>query len=161
MLISLIDRNDETGPEKQISRINSPYWTLPTGVELGSSPKSNHLSHSSKGMILRLRDTRFTERRKIATQFLQPERRKSENWKHDSRWNSDSHHILAFAIERKQGELDLFPLLTKDDEDYVVYLSGKSLMDINEKKGWTCWGKPSDGRSYNRLPLTRLEVAFP
>ena len=85
MLISLIDRNDETGPEKQISRINSPYWTLPTGVELGSSPKSNHLSHSSKGMTLRLRDTQFTERRKIATQFLQPERRKSENRKHDSR----------------------------------------------------------------------------
>ena len=53
MLISLIDRNDETGSEKQISRINSPYWTLPTGVELGSSPKSNHLSHSSKGMFLR------------------------------------------------------------------------------------------------------------
>ena len=85
MLISLIDRNDETGPEKQISRINSPYWTLPTGVDFGSSPKSNHFSHSSKGMILRLRDTQFTERRKIATQFLQPERRKSENRKHHSR----------------------------------------------------------------------------
>ncbi|MBT7522496.1 MAG: hypothetical protein HN646_09510 [Nitrospina sp.] len=28
-----------------------------------------------------------------------------------------------------------FPLLTKDDEDYVVYLSRKSPMDINEKKG--------------------------
>ena len=107
MLISLIDRNDETGSEKQISRINSPYWTLLTGVELVLSPKSNHLSHSSKGMTLRLRDTQFTERRKIATQFLQPERRKSENRKHDSRWNSDSHHILAIAIERKQGELDL------------------------------------------------------
>ena len=71
MLISLIDRNDETGSEKQISTINSPYWTLPTGVELGSSPKSTDLSHSIKGMILRLRDTRFSERRKIATQFLQ------------------------------------------------------------------------------------------
>jgi len=112
-------------------------------------------------------DTRFTERRKIATQFLQPERRKSENRKHDSRWNPDSHHILVIAIERKQGELDLwkngdrvtvipktqtplirpqeggqstaenqknrFPLLTKDDEDYVVHLSGKSPTDINEK----------------------------
>ena len=107
MLISLIDRNDETGPEKQISRINSPYWTLPTGVELGSSPNSNHLSHSNKSMILRLRDTRFTERRKTTTQFLQPERRKSKNRKHDSKWNSDSHHILDIAIERKQGELDL------------------------------------------------------
>ena len=85
MLISLIDRNDETGPEKQISRINSPYWNLLTGVEFVLSPKSNHLSHSSKGMTLRLRDTQFTERRKIATQFLQPERRKSENRKHDSR----------------------------------------------------------------------------
>ena len=72
MLISLIDRNDQTGLEKQISRINSPYWTLPIGVELGSSPKSTDLSHSSKGMILRFRDTRFTERRKIATQFLKP-----------------------------------------------------------------------------------------
>ena len=85
MLISPIDRNDETGPEKQISRINSPYWSLPAGVGLGSSPQSTHLSHSSEGMILRVRDTRLTERRKIASQFLQPERRKSENRKHDSR----------------------------------------------------------------------------
>ena len=111
----------------------------------------------------------MTERRKIASKFLQPERRKSENRKHDSRWNSDSHYILVIAIERKQGELDLwkngdrvmvfppiqvaltrsqeggqptaenqknkFSLLTKDDEDYVVYLSRKSPMDINEKKG--------------------------
>ena len=166
MLISPIDRNDETGPEKQISRINSPYWTLPTGVGLGSSPQSTHLSHSSEGMILRVRDTRLSERRKIASQFSQQERRKSENRKHDSRWNSESHHILVIAIERKQGELDLwkngdrvtvvpkiqtpltrpqegeqptaenqknrFPLLTKDDEDYVVHLSGKSPTDINE-----------------------------
>ena len=81
MLISLIDRNDETGSEKQISRINSPYWTLLTGVELVLSPKSTDLSYSSKGMTLRLRDTQFTERRKIATQFLQPNvvKAKTEN----------------------------------------------------------------------------------
>ena len=85
MLTSPIDRNDETGPEKQISRINSAYWTLPTRVRLDSSPKSTRLPHSSEGMILRVRDTRLTERRKIASQFLQPERRKSENRKHDSR----------------------------------------------------------------------------
>jgi hypothetical protein len=169
MLISPIDRNDETGPEKQISRINSPYWTLPTGVGLGSSPKSTHLSHSSEGMILRVRDTRLSERRKISSQFLQLERRISENRKHDSRWNPDSHHILVIAIERQPGQPDLwrngdrvtvvpqiqtpltrpqeggqptaenqknrFPLLTKDNEDYVVHLSGKSPRDINEKKG--------------------------
>jgi hypothetical protein len=29
MLISLIDRNDETGPEKQISRINFPIGLFP------------------------------------------------------------------------------------------------------------------------------------
>jgi hypothetical protein len=167
MLTSPIDRNDETGPEKQISRINSAYWTLPTRVRLDSSPKSTRLPHSSEGMILRVRDTRLMERRKIASQILQPERRKSENRKHDSRWDSDSHHILVIAIERKPGELDLwkngdrvtvvpktqtlltrpqegeqatpenqknrFPLLMKDDEDYVVHLSGKSPMDINKK----------------------------
>jgi hypothetical protein len=48
------------------------------------------------------------ERRKIASQFLKPERRKSQNRKHNSRWNSDSQHILVIAIERKQGELDLW-----------------------------------------------------
>ncbi|MFT4577702.1 MAG: hypothetical protein ACI9UO_000521 [Nitrospinales bacterium] len=167
MLISPIDRNDETGPEKQISRINSLYWTLPTGVGLGTSPKVTRLSSSSEGMVLRVRDTRLMERRRIASQFLQPERRKTKNRKHDSRWNPDSHHILVIAIERQPGQPDLWkngdrvtvvpqtqkpltrpqeggqstaesqknrlPLFTKDDEDYVVHLSGKSPTDTNEK----------------------------
>ncbi len=108
MLIPPIDRNDETGLEKQISRINFPYWTLPTDVGLGSSPESTRLSHSSEGMVLRLRDTRLMERRKVASQFLQPERRKSENRKYDSRWNPDCHHILVIAIVRQPGQPDLW-----------------------------------------------------
>jgi hypothetical protein len=166
MLISPIDRNDESGPEQQISRINSSYWTLPMSVKLGSSPNSIRSVHSSEGMILRVRDTRLMERRKIISKFMESERRKSENRKYDSRWNPDSHHVLVIAIERQPGQSDLwrngdrvtvipkthaslprpqenvppvagtpenkFSLLTKNDEDYVVHLSGKSPTDINE-----------------------------
>ena len=32
-----------------------------------------------------------------------------------------------------ENQKNKFSLLTKDDEDYVVYLSGKSPTDINEK----------------------------
>ena len=107
MLISPIDRNNESESEKQVSRINSPFWTLPTGVGGLGPPQSIRTSHSSEGIVLRARDTRLMERRKLAAVIVEPERRKMENRKHDSRWNSDSHHILAIAIERKQGELDL------------------------------------------------------
>jgi hypothetical protein len=165
MLISPIDRNKEPDPEKQISRINSPYWTLPINGGLGS-PQRVKAPHSSEGMILRVRDTRLRERRKNLLKKLEPERRKGDNRKHDFRWNSDSHHILVIAIERQPGEPEIwkngdrvnvvpkvltplprpqenappaaevsenqFSLLTKDDEDYVVHLSGKSPTDINE-----------------------------
>lgn len=168
MLISPIDRNKEPDPEKQVSRINSPYWTLPINGGLGS-PRRVKTTHSSEGIILRVRDTRLGERRKIILKNLELERRKSENRKHDFRWNADSHHILVIAIERKPGEPevwengdrvtvvpktfaslprpqenvppvaeaqeDKFSLLTKDDEDYVVHLSGKSPTDINENIG--------------------------
>ena len=165
MLISPIDRNKEPDPEKKINRINSPYWTLPINGGLGS-PRRVKTPHSSEGMILRVRDTRLMERRKDLLKNLELDRRKSENRKHDFRWNSDSHHILVIAIERKLGEPEFwkngdrvnvvpktlaplprphenvrpitgtqenqFSLLTKDDEDYVVHLSGKSPTDINE-----------------------------
>ena len=168
MLISPIDRNKEPDPEKQVSRINSPYWILPVNGGLGS-PRRIKASHSSEGMILRVRDTRLRERRKKSLNKLEPERRKGENRKHDFRWNSDSHHILVIAIERQSGEPELwkngdrvtvvpknfgplprpqenvhpvaeatenkFSLLTKDDEDYVVHLSGKNPTDINENNG--------------------------
>ena len=48
------------------------------------------------------------ERRKVASQLLQPERRKSENRKYDSRWNPDCHHILVIAIVRQPGQPDLW-----------------------------------------------------
>jgi hypothetical protein len=116
-----------------------------------------------------VRDTRLRERRKNHLKNVELERRKSENRKHDFRWNSDSHHILVIAIERQPGEPEFwkngdrvnvvpitlgplprpqenvsavaeeqekqFSLLTKDDEDYVVHLSGKSPTDINEMSG--------------------------
>ncbi len=168
MLISPIDRNKEPDPEKQVSRINSPYWTLPINGGLGT-PRRGKVPHPSEGIILRVRDTRLRERRKISSKKLELERRKSENRKHDSRWNSNSHHILVIAIERQPGEPEFwkngdrvtvvpktlaplprpqenihlvdgtqenqFSLLTTDDEDYVVHLSGKSPTDINETSG--------------------------
>jgi hypothetical protein len=161
MLISPIDRNKGSEPEKQVSRINSTYWTLPINGGLGSSKRARP-SHPSEGIILRVRDTRLMERRKIASGLMEPERRKMENRKYDSRWNPVSHHILVIAIERKAGEPEPWrngdqvsvvpkaqnvvpqpdmhsssgtkenkpPLLVKDEEDYVVHLSGKSPKEI-------------------------------
>jgi hypothetical protein len=153
MLISPIDRNNESELEKQVSRINSPYWTLPINGGLGSP--STKSPHTSEGIILRARDTRLKERRKNPSSFenVKQERRQRNNRKHDPRWNSASHHILVIALERKAGapelwkagdrvsvvsktgrtatliptvpntQKDKLPLLTKDSEDYVVHLS--------------------------------------
>lgn len=161
MQISPLDRNNESGPEKQVSRINSPYWTLPINGGLGR-PQRSHSPQSTEGVVLRVRDTRMRERRKNFSKFREIERRQGENRKHDTRWNTESHHILVIAIERKAGEPELWkngdrvsvvpvartplqrpqenilssddieinksPLLIKDDENYVVHLSGKRIV---------------------------------
>ena len=156
MLISPIDRNKEPEPEKHISKINSPYWTMPSNVGHGTSQKFNP-SHSSEGIILRVRDTRLMERRKHHSPPENPEqeRRKRNNRKHVE--DPDNHHILVIALERKAGEPAPWkagdrvsvvskprtttppsesnaqpekgkpPLLTKDEGDYVLHLSKDSL----------------------------------
>ncbi|MBT3183852.1 MAG: hypothetical protein HOI59_06670 [Nitrospina sp.] len=103
MLSAPIDRNKEPEPEKQVSRINSPYWTLPTNGGLGS-PQNVRPSHSSEGIILRVRDTRMVERRENLSPPESLERRTRDNRKKDSRWNNVSHHVLVIAIERQAGE---------------------------------------------------------
>ncbi|MEK9629454.1 MAG: hypothetical protein VW455_10590 [Nitrospinota bacterium] len=153
MHISPIDRNKGTEPEKQISRINSPYWTLPLSGGLGPVPNSSS-SHSSEGVILRVRDTRLRERRESYSPSVQQERRVRDNRKLEFRGNT--HHILVIAIERKVGESEPWkagdrvsvvsktrklekpqektkssaetqgqkpPLLVKDEADYVLHLS--------------------------------------
>ncbi len=107
MLISPIDRNKEPDPEKHISRINSPYWTLPSSGGQGT-PQTFNQSHSSDGTILRVRDTRLRERRKQSSPTDSPEkeRRQRNNRKQDPRWDPTSHHILVIALERKAGEPD-------------------------------------------------------
>ena len=76
-------------------------------------------------MILRVRDTRLMERRKIDSKPLDLERRKSENRKHDSRWSSDSHHILVIAIERQPGQPDLWK-----NEDVAFYAQPATVNDV-------------------------------
>lgn len=150
MLIAPIDHNKEPDPEKHVSRINSPYWTLPSNVGPGTSQKFNP-SHSSEGVILRVRDTRLMERRKHLSSPESPEqeRRQRNNRKHAE--DPDNHHILVIALDRKAGEPDPWkagdrvsviaksrtatpkpqaqpetgkpPLLIKDEGDYVLHLS--------------------------------------
>jgi len=148
MLIAPIDHNKEPDPEKHISRINSPFWTLPSRVGSGTSQKFNP-SHSSEGVILRVRDTRLMERRKLLSEPPEQERRQKNNRKHVE--DPDNHHILVIALERKAGEPTPWkagdhvsvvakfpaatpkpqaqpdtpksPLPTKDEGDYVLHLS--------------------------------------
>lgn len=152
MLISPIDRNKEPEPEKHINRINSPYWTMPSSVGQGTTQNFNP-SHSSEGVILRVRDTRLMERRKHHSppELPELERRQRNNRKHTE--DPDNHHILVVALDRKAGEPDPWkagdrvsvvskprtpspnpqgnaqpetnkpPLLTKDEGDYVLHLS--------------------------------------
>jgi hypothetical protein len=154
MLISPIDRNREPEPEKHVSRINSPYWTLPSNGGLGA-PQKNRSPHSSEGIILRVRDTRLSERRKIPTEFQTPERRKKNNRNHDLMGNTTNHHVMIIALKHEAGKPELWkagdrvsvvtksqtltpknealhptdnqtsnpPLLTRDDQDYVLHLS--------------------------------------
>jgi hypothetical protein len=155
MLISPIDRNKEPEPEKHISRINSPYWTMPSSIGPSTSQKYNP-SHSGEGVILRVRDTRLMERRKQLSppELPEQERRQRNNRKHAE--DPDNHHILVIALDRKAGEPDPWkagdrvsvvfkpqspapttqdnappetnksPLLTKDEGDYVLHLSKDS-----------------------------------
>lgn len=104
MLSAPIDRNKEPDPEKHISRINSPYWTMPSSGGL-PTPQSVSPSHTSEGVILRVRDTRLMERRKIPA-TPEHERRQRDNRQHDARWSPSSHHIVIIALERKAGESD-------------------------------------------------------
>ncbi len=149
MLISPIDRNKEPDPEKRISRINSPYWTMPSNVGRGTSQNFNP-PHSSEGVILRVRDTRLNERRRHPSTPEQ-ERRQRNNRKHIV--DLTTHHVLVIALDRKAGQPDPWkagdrvsvvskprpapsnpqdnaqpktnkpPLLTKDEGDYVLHLS--------------------------------------
>lgn len=153
MLIAPIDRNKEPDPEKHISRINSPYWTLPSNGGLGTS-QNVRSSHSSEGIILRVRDTRLMERRKnfAPPEPLEHERRERNNRQHVE--DPASHHIIVVALERKAGEPEPWkagdrvsvisrnraaapkplappgppkpPLLTRDEGDYVLHLSKDS-----------------------------------
>ena len=152
MLIAPIDRNNEPEPEKHVSRINSPYWTMPSSVGQGVSQTFNP-SHSSEGVILRVRDTRLMERRKHHSppELPELERRQRNNRKHAE--DPDNHHIIVIALDRKSGQPDPWkagdrvsvvsqprtpppnpqsnaqpetikpPLLTKDEGDYVLHLS--------------------------------------
>ena len=165
MLISPIDRNKESEPEKHVSKIKSPYWTLPANGGLGS-PQGMGPARSSEGIILRVRDTRLNERRKTPSPMEPPDReRRLRDNRHDgSRVNTLTHHVLVIALERKSGVPDPWKagdrvsvvaksittspqsqddvalstdaktnrtsLLTKDDEDYVVHLSGNSPTDL-------------------------------
>ncbi|MBT5868940.1 MAG: hypothetical protein HOH38_08890 [Nitrospinaceae bacterium] len=153
MLSAPIDHNREPEPEKHISKIRSPYWTLPTDGGLGA-PKTSHPHHVSEGVILRVRDTRLMERRThTGPHPLENERRHRDNRQSSSRWNTTSHHILVIALERKAGEPEPWktgdrvsvtpktqieppqtqppaepppnkpPLLIKDEGDYVLHLS--------------------------------------
>lgn len=128
MLISPIDRNNESESEKQVSRINSPYWTLPANGGLGS-PQTARSLHSSEGIILRARDTRLKERRKNPSSFeiVKQERRQRNNRKHDPRWNSASHHILVIALERKAGDPELWKA---GDRVSVVPKKGKTVTPL-------------------------------
>ena len=105
MLIAPIDHNREPEPEKHVSKIKSPYWTLPTNGGLGA-PQLTGTPHNSEGIILRVRDTRLMERRKNLPppKSLERERRIKANRKSDSRWNAVSHYVLIIALERKAGE---------------------------------------------------------
>lgn len=107
MLIAPIDHNREPEPEKHVSKIKSPYWTLPTNGGLGA-PQVKGTPHNSEGTILRVRDTRLMERRKSPSDAREQERRIKNNRQNGSRWNTASHHILVIAIERKAGEPELW-----------------------------------------------------
>jgi hypothetical protein len=107
MLIAPIDHNREPEPEKQVSRIKSTHWTLPANRGLDSYQNSR-ASHISEGIILRVRDTRLSERRKNSTEHMKMDRRVRSNRQKDSRWNATTHHILVLALERKAGETELW-----------------------------------------------------
>ncbi len=151
MLSAPIDHNREPEPEKHVSKIRSPYWVLPANGGLGTA-KDSRPPHVSEGIILRVRDTRLMERRKMpaSTEHVERERRTRDTRKSNSPWDTTHHHILVIALERKAGEPELWkagdrvslvpknqvnappppdiktskpPLLIKDEGDYVLHLS--------------------------------------
>lgn len=116
MLISPIDRNRSTRPEKQVSRVDSLHRVLSIGVD-GESPQGGErmTSSISEGMVLRMREVRQEERRKTSPtpEPSQPERRmvirrKKAPKKMDPRWNIESRHMLVIGLESKAGKQEFW-----------------------------------------------------
>ncbi len=111
MLLAGIDRNKATEPEKQVSRIISPYWTLPIDRGKSFSPPSKQ-NHAEKGRVLRVGNRRMAERRKKVEDaaYLQnnDDRRFLQKRKASPGWSPDTHDILVVAVERKPGQKNLW-----------------------------------------------------
>jgi len=148
MLSAPIDRNRENEPEKQVGRIVSSNWSLPLDKELLANQPSKR-SKVKKGVVLRVGNRREQDRR-----FYEGLEQSGPNWNpttHDilivavekERTEKDSLKVgERITVQREQKTLSenpfrrmyqpldieekKSPLLVKDDEDYVLHLSGKS-----------------------------------
>jgi hypothetical protein len=125
MLLAGVEHNKATEPEKQVSRILSPFWTMPIdrGKSFSPDPKTNH---AEKGKVLRVGNHRTAERRKKIEDetYLDenPERRFFPNRKPYIGWSPDTHDILVIAVARKPGQQNLW----KEGDDFVIR-SGNNL----------------------------------
>jgi len=119
MLLAGVDHNKATEPEKQVSRILSPCWTMPIdrGKSFSPYPKTNH---SEQGKVLRVGNRRMAERRKKIEDetYLHenPERRCFQNRKPYVGWSPDTHDILVIAVARKPGQQNPW----KEGDNFVI-----------------------------------------
>jgi len=130
MLIAGIDRNKETEPEKQISRIISPYWTMPVDRELQNSTESKR-NPTEIGKVLRVGNRRKMDRRanRGDESYLKKNhnRRLVEKRKTYYGWSPETHDILVVAVEKKPGQF------WKEGDGFVIR-SGKVIEVETEKK---------------------------
>ena len=106
MLVSAIDRNKITDPEKYVERIISSSKSLP--ALRSDEPSGFSLPpQKRKGIILRNGDRRSSDRRNKSPESLQSspatnqkERRTQNNRAPHSKWNSKTHEIIIIAVEK-------------------------------------------------------------
>jgi len=132
MLLAGVDHNKATEPEKQVSRILSPFWTMP--IDRGKSfPPDSKTDHAEKGKVLRVGNRRMAERRKKIEDeaFLHenPERRFFPNRKPYLGWSPDTHDILVIAVARKPGQQNPW----KAGDEFVIR-SGSNLTEGRAEK---------------------------
>lgn len=150
MLVTEIDRNLETAPEKQVERVVPSRAALSVSPHAEYSELAYHMNRK-RGIVLHRGDRRRHDRRKGPVEHhpipVEHDRRRGGNRVVSSRWSSATHDIVILAVPKDSGYA---PILKTGDE---VYLEPVALSPSGSEQSAHRPSSPtksSEGRRWNR-----------